>query len=139
MRRSAAIVFLAIMLAATPAAAESQHPQRDARLSTTMVAGFVVAGIGITLGAVTGSLSFAKTSELSDACDGDVCPIDQEDTLDEAQLLSNLSNAGFLVGGIGVAVGMTALVAMGENDDVAWSVAPVIGGGLAGARATLRF
>lgn len=133
-------IIAAVTAFSLPAKAESSHPERDAVLGTTMVVGLVVGGLGFSFGAITGGLSFTKTSELDDACDGDgVCPSEQQDTLDDAQLLSNLSNFGFLAGGVGLAVGLTALVASGESDDVAWSVAPVVDGTAGGFRATLRF
>ncbi len=112
-------------LVASPSPVSSTTPRQPAPEDSTTsllrslaVAGFVIGAVGVTLGTITGGLSFAKTAELADACDGDdVCPAEQQDTIDDAQLLSNLSNLGFITGGIGLAMGLTALLSVDSEKD----------------------
>lgn len=97
---------------------------------------FGVGGVGLGLGAVTGVLAIGKHSDLSKACNPN-CGPDQQSNLDSYHTLGTLSTVGFIVGGIGVAAGVTLLVlqpkASGEAGATALAARLVVGPGSIGA------
>lgn len=101
--------------------------------------GFSVGLIGFGVGAAFGVLSLGKAGDLEEACSDDsVCQpgIGLEKTQDDALLYANLSNIGFIVGGIGTAFGIVALFTLDAGDDAETTTAgiePVVGPGFIGA------
>lgn len=75
-----------------------------------MATGFSVAGVGLLVGAVTGGLSIAETDALLERCGGPRCDPSAADDLSSATTLANVSNGAFVVGGIGVVVGIVGVV-----------------------------
>ncbi|MDF2694434.1 MAG: hypothetical protein K0S65_2817, partial [Labilithrix sp.] len=75
-----------------------------------MYGGFGVAVVGLGVGAVTGLMSLSKTSELKDVCPNDRCPAGRQDEIDSAKSLGNISTIAFVVGGVGLGVGVVGLV-----------------------------
>ena len=80
-----------------------------------MYSGFGVAAVGIGIGAVTGLMSLLKTNELKDVCPNDRCPPGKEADIDSAKSLGNVSTAAFVVGGIGLAVGVVGVLTSGGD------------------------
>ncbi len=157
-RSAVAATMLSILVLPLPAGAQApappQHqsqpplpaaPRQDeataSLLRSVAIAGIVIAAAGVTLGSITGGLSFAKTADLGDVCDDDdVCPADQQDAIDDAQLLSNLSNLGFITGGLGLAMGLTALLSIDDAEDesaAAVRFVPLLGPAAAGVSVSI--
>jgi hypothetical protein len=74
--------------------------------------GWVVAGVGaagLLTGAVTGIVVMSNTSLRSD-CPNGGCASSKSGSVDTYNLMRNISTAGFIVGGVGVAVGVSLLL-----------------------------
>lgn len=71
-------------------------------------AGIAVAGLGV--GIVTGALAVSKSNEVTDQCTNDICPKSLESMGDDALVLANVSNAGFVVAGVGAILGVVGLL-----------------------------
>ncbi len=97
---------------------------------------FTVGGAGLAMGGVTGLLMLSKQSDLTASCPNRVCGPSKYGELDTANLFATLSTVGFIVGGIGVAVGVVALLvgkpSAPEPAPAAARVVPWIGPGTAG-------
>jgi hypothetical protein len=72
--------------------------------------GFTVAGLGGGLGAVTGLMSLSKTSSVKSTCNGNVCPPSSAGDISTAGTLATVSDVGFIVGGVGLAVGVVGVI-----------------------------
>jgi hypothetical protein len=96
--------------------------------------GFAVGGVGLVIGAIVGGITLSKGSELKDACLNDICPPDRQSDIDSATTLANVSNAMFVIGGVGVAVGVVGLVLMGGDDEGTASLTFELGPTAAGLR-----
>lgn len=76
--------------------------------------GFSVGAAGLIIGAVAGGVTLSNVSDLDERCPSrDACPPDVQEDLDEAEAISHLSTAGFIIGGLGIAVGLTGLFLFG--------------------------
>jgi hypothetical protein len=74
--------------------------------------GWVVAGVGaagLLTGAVTGIVVMSNTSLRND-CPNGVCASSKSGNVDTYNLMRNISTAGFIVGGVGAAVGVSLLL-----------------------------
>jgi hypothetical protein len=99
---------------------------------------FSVGGVGLIAGGVTGVLMLSKQSSLSNSCPNHVCGPAQYGDLDTANMLATTSTVAFIVGGVGVAAGIVALL-VGKPSAPAptqASVEPWFGLGSAGVRGT---
>lgn len=99
--------------------------------------GFGVGGAGLLVGGITGGLTLAKVSELEDDCGGKVCAPGDQARIDDATTVAHVSTAGFVIGGVGVGVGVAALVVALTADEApesGVSVHPWVGPGSAGLR-----
>lgn len=74
-----------------------------------------VGGAGLIAGTVTGILAITKKNDLE--CPSKQCPPSQHDKLDSANTMAMISNVGFGVGIVGVAVGTVLLVAGGKKTE----------------------
>jgi len=96
----------------------TQEPDKTTHVSATpkvmMYGGFALGAVGIGVGAVTGIMSLTKTNDLKPECKPN-CPPDKQDEIDSAQLLGNISTVAFIVGGVGVAVGIIGVVMSGSD------------------------
>ncbi|AKV01306.1 hypothetical protein AKJ09_07969 [Labilithrix luteola] len=72
--------------------------------------GFGLAIVGAGVGGVTGVMSFLKTKDLKDQCDGNQCPPSKQNELDSTKTLGNISTVAFIAGGVGLAAGIIGLV-----------------------------
>jgi hypothetical protein len=79
--------------------------------------GFSVGGVGLVVGAITGGLTLSKGSSLKDDCLNNLCPPDKQGDIDSATTLANVSNAMFVISGVGVAAGVVGLLLMGDDDE----------------------
>ncbi len=96
--------------------------------------GFAVGGVGLMVGAITGIVAIENTRTISDSCTNDLCPANLAGALDDAEVVANVSNVAFGVGGLGVVLGVIGLFVGGEAPERAAkaSLRPVVGPGYAG-------
>ncbi|MEJ7727917.1 MAG: carboxypeptidase-like regulatory domain-containing protein [Polyangiaceae bacterium] len=100
--------------------------------------GFIALGVGaagLIGGGITGGLAISEHSLLDRDCDSDGdCPAERRETLDNFHTLSTLSTVGFIVGGVGVAGGITLLVlAPSSRKQSGATIVPYAGLGQVGA------
>lgn len=91
----------------TPAPAPA--PAAAKRDNSLAIFALGVGGAGLVVGTVTGVLAISKKNSLE--CPDKKCPPSQHDDLDSANTMAMISNVGFGVGIVGVAVGTVLLVA----------------------------
>lgn len=84
-----------------------ERPRRE-RGSGFATAAFIVGGVGVGVGAVTGILALSGKSELDDKCTGKICGADDHTALDTARMWGNVSTTFFVIGGAGLLVGLYA-------------------------------
>jgi hypothetical protein len=82
--------------------------QRSNGLAT---AGFIVGGIGVGVGAITGIVALSQKSDLDATCTRKVCGPEDHDTLDTAKRWGTVSTAMFVIGGVGLVTGLVATLA----------------------------
>ena len=96
------------------AGAAATDPKKSDPLKTVEIVGFAAGGVGLLTGIVTGIISLEKTSSIRKTCGGDDCPVNVYDSLQSDRVLAhttaNVATAGFIVAGVGAAVGITTLV-----------------------------
>ena len=75
--------------------------------------GFGLAGAGLVLGGVAGGIALSEYQQLEDECPTLGCSQDQ---IDEARTIAHVGTAGFVVAGVGAAVGLVALLISDDAD-----------------------
>jgi hypothetical protein len=87
-------------------------PPPEPRSLLPPLAALAVGGAGLAVGAVTGMLALARMPGLKEACGSDLhlCPESYRGELDSTRALGHVSTAGFILGGVGAAVGVTLLL-----------------------------
>ncbi len=83
--------------------------------------GFTTAAVGGAIGTVAGVLAWSERDKLDSACPDRTCSASEMDGVDRAYRYANVSTYAFIVGGIGAAVGVGALLSSGNDkrdDDV---------------------
>lgn len=88
-----------------PAPAPKSHSNA---LATT---GFIIGGIGVGVGAITGIVAISDKSSLAEKCTNKQCGVPEHDALDTAKKWGNVSTAFFIIGGVGLATGLIATLA----------------------------
>lgn len=99
---------------------------------------FGIGGASLIAGGITGAMVLARQSDLAAACPGHVCPPSEYGSLDGANALATVSTVTFIVGGVGVAAGVVALL-VGKSSSAppaSAHVEPWFGLGAAGLRGT---
>jgi hypothetical protein len=102
--------------------------------SPLVYVGFGTAIAGVAVGTITGLLAFGKASTAKTECPNvSDCSTAGSDAVDSGRTLGTISTIGFIVGGVGAAVGLYGLVwgKPESSPSVAVSVGPM-GGGLRG-------
>ena len=102
---------------AAPRAPAEPASSQSLPLTIATWAGFGVGAAGLLVGGVAGGVVIARTNDLQERCGGTSCSAAERDTHDTTQMLANVSNVGFVLGAVGVAVGTTALVLDLTSDD----------------------
>jgi hypothetical protein len=126
--------------AAEPASGSEPHdPPRVAR--AIAITGFGVGAAGLAVGAVAGLMSIQKTNALKATCGpSNTCDPSTAGDLDAARSTATISTVAFVAGGVGLVVGLGAVVLGGRRPPEAprtsagVSVTPWIGPGTAGLR-----
>lgn len=109
----------------------------DGGIPPLAIVGFSIGGAGLLLGSITGLVAIGQTSDIEDRCDGGACSPAEQDDIDAANTMANVSNVSFALGLAGIGVGVVALLL---DDDAPGStssrpaIEPVIGLGAAGTR-----
>ena len=90
-------------------------------------AGFGLGGAGILVGGITGVMTLSTVGQLEDDCGPDkACPPGQRDKIDDATTVAHVSTAGFVVGGVGIAGGVAAVIVALSEDDEAPTESPEV-------------
>lgn len=93
---------------------------------------FAVGAAGLVTGAVAGGITLSRVGKLEERCDADkTCDPAQQEDIDRARLSAHVSTAGFVLAGVGVAVGVIALFAW-PREDATVSMDLQLGAGSAG-------
>jgi len=80
------------------------------RFNTLSYIGFGVGAAGLLVGTITGAMSLSALSDTEAQCDGDgKCPESAREDYDSTIALANVSNVGFVLGILGVGVGVYSL------------------------------
>ena len=121
--------------AAPVAAVPLQPPPPPAASSHT--AAYVVGGVGIAglaVGVAGGLIALGDKSSLSSACHNGACPESSASTLSGGQTAGTVSTVGFIVGGVGLAAGVTLYFVHlgGSATDAAPAAHAYLGPGSAG-------
>ncbi|MBW2454323.1 MAG: hypothetical protein JRI68_07425 [Deltaproteobacteria bacterium] len=112
-------------------------------LSPLVWVGLGIAGVGATVGAITGGLSLAAANDAKDQCVDGTCPLDAEPDADRSLALAHTSTVSFVVAGLGAGLGIVGLVLSGSEDPSDGASEPVtevealLGPGVIGLR--MRF
>ncbi len=121
-----------------PPGAGPPPPSPSSSGSTRKLLGFVglgVGGAGLVVGAVAGGLAVSKHASLQKVCPGGACPEGQASNLDGYHVVTALSTAGFVAGGLLAAAGVVLVVtAPRSTEPSSAGVAPVIGAGRIGVQ-----
>jgi hypothetical protein len=88
-------------------------------ISPLAVTGFVIAGVGLVVGGVTGVMHLSKTSDLKDRCPNGRCGPDTYDDYDSAKTLGTISTISFAVAGAGAVVGVIGLLSSSKKTETA--------------------
>jgi len=125
----------------SPPDGEAATPEPHPANYTVSFIGFGVGAAGIIAGSVTGVLAISSfNSAKSDGCVGNRCPPASYGDLNTANTMATTSDIAFIVGGIGVAVGVVGLFVWnkspGETQPSAVVVSPWVGPGSGGIRGT---
>lgn len=107
------------------------------------IVAFGIGGAGVVVGSIFGIMALGTKSSLDDACpDKKMCPPSSQPDIDALSTRATLSNVGFGVGIVGIAVGTVLLVTArgGETRPAAASirVSPWLGLGTAGVGGTFE-
>jgi hypothetical protein len=89
----------------------SREPSSSAGAGWVLVySGFSIGGAALTVGGITGGVSIAETDALLERCGGPRCDESAADDLSSATTLANVSNGAFVVGGVGLVLGIVGVV-----------------------------
>jgi hypothetical protein len=82
-------------------------PPAKSTIPTLSLIGFGVGAAGLVVGSITGLMAISAESDLSKQCgDAKKCEPELQDDLDRAKAKATISTVGFIVAGVGVAVGV---------------------------------
>lgn len=116
-----------------PVPSVGEPPAEPARKRSVLpIVGFAVAGVGVTVGAVTGLLAMNGKSELDRKCIDKLCGRDDHAALDRAGTMADVSTASFIVGGLGLGLGLYGLISDKGGAPKRAGVQPLLGIGKVG-------
>jgi hypothetical protein len=106
----------AVSSSGTPGSDQGTSSGEGGGLPALAYVGFGVGAAGLIAGSVTGVLSLSKASSAKDQCEDNRCPPAAQDDIDSSKSLGTISNIGFIVGGVGIGVGVYALLTGGGDE-----------------------
>jgi hypothetical protein len=74
-----------------------------------------VGGVGLVIGVAVGAAFIGKAGDLKDSCPDDVCPPEKEADGDTVTTLGNVATVGWIVAGLGAAVGTILLLVQDDE------------------------
>ena len=95
----------------------------ESHVSPLVWVGFGVAFVGVAVGTVTGIAAFGRKSTVDTECPNDHCSSKGMDAVDSGRTFATISTIGFIVGGVGAAVGIYGLT-FGKPATTSIGVAP---------------
>ncbi|HEX7602121.1 MAG TPA: hypothetical protein VF316_10965 [Polyangiaceae bacterium] len=107
-------------------------PEERHGLSSIAIAGLVMTGVGLGVGAIGGIAALTKKNELDTTCANDACLPAQWDTIDSAKTWATVSNIGFIFAGVGGAVTVIGVLMGPSKAKREAYVVPDIGAGWVG-------
>jgi hypothetical protein len=85
----------------------SPPPPSKSTIPMLSLIGFGVGAAGLVVGSITGVMAISAESDLAKECgDAKKCKPAQQDDLDSAKTKATISTVGFIVAGVGIAVGV---------------------------------
>ena len=90
-------------------------PAHDDGPNLWLWGGFTTAAAGGVIGGVTGALAWSERNQLDNACPDRRCAPDEMERLDRARGIANVSTYAFILGGVGAAVGIGAVLSSGSD------------------------
>jgi hypothetical protein len=100
-----------------------ERPPKRERSNPLATAGWVIGGIGVGVGAITGIVALSDKSDLQKSCTNNQCGVADHSALDSAKRWGNVSTTFFVIGGVGLTVGLIATLAAPKSS-VAQAPAP---------------
>ncbi|MDB4938153.1 MAG: hypothetical protein JWP87_5125 [Labilithrix sp.] len=101
-----------------------ERPPPKERSNGLATAGFVVGGVGLAIGAITGIVALSDKSDLEEKCTNKICGVSDHDSLDSAKRWGNVSTTFFIVGGVGLVVGLVATLSAPRSSSALAPVPP---------------
>jgi hypothetical protein len=89
---------------------EGDDETESTGISPVAWVGFGIGAAGLVAGAITGGITLSRAAALDEQCPEQQCPPDQRDAVRTAITLGDASTACFIVGGLGVGVGLASLL-----------------------------
>lgn len=115
-----------VVLDFTGARFSSRAPQRkkpvapqpeEPSIPTLAYIGLGVGAAGVAVGSVAGVLALSHESDAASACEDNRCPPSVHGDVDAAKSAATVSTVAFVIGGIGTAVGLSAILVSGKHSD----------------------
>jgi hypothetical protein len=125
--------------APTSTTKQKSNVEMTAPGSTRRTLGYVsitVGGVGLIVGTAFGLAARSTRQDLRSACVHDVCTENQRDVYDRGTLQANASTAGFIVGGVGLGLGVLLLWTgpSEQQPEAKAGLEPFVGPGSAGVQ-----
>lgn len=79
--------------------------------------GFGVGAAGLVVGSITGVMAFSQKSDIDAKCPDKKCKEENRADLDSANDIAMISNVGFIVAGVGAAVGVVGLLFLRHDEE----------------------
>jgi hypothetical protein len=131
--KSTKVVLAFVQTGAIP----EDNPQTgdDSGVNVPMWVAFGFGGLGAVVGSVTGAISLSTASAAKEGCDeNDSCPPGNEGDADTSLVTAHVSTASFIVGGLGVGVGLVLLLTDDSEGADSAQLQPLVGPGFVGLR-----
>ena len=93
----------------TPPPGHDTRPRE--RSNTLATVGWVIGGVGLGIGSVAGIVALGDKSDLDKKCTDNICGTADHSALDTARKWGNVSTTFFIIGGVGIALGLIATIA----------------------------
>lgn len=102
------------------AAAPAKNDDSDTGGSSQVTFGWLSLGVGIVgvgVGTYFGLSASSTRSDLRDSCSNGVCPASERNKVDDGEQAADISTAGFIIGAVGLAAGVTLLLTAPSEDN----------------------
>ncbi len=110
---------------AGPGAGTGTTPPPEKKSSGVAKLGFIVAGIGGGIGLIAGGVALSKKGDLDGNCPNQQCGRDYHDELDSARSWGTVSTVSFVIGGIGLGIGILGSLSGTSSKTSGTGAAPV--------------